>query len=128
MKLIALILNIPWSIILLLASQLSKPLKVEIDKTSFSIIIYVRSFWWYSWVPAQKGVRGMTLGNVILLGPKLLPKDLEHELIHIEQHQREPFVHPILNGLETLRHGYRQNKYEDEAYTRAGNRYVGHAI
>ena len=128
MKLIALLLNLPWSITLLLASLLSKPIGVELDKTSFSIIIYVLSFWWYSWVPAQKGVRGMTLGNIILLGPKLLPKDLEHELIHIEQHQREPFVHPILNGIETIRHGYRQNRYEDEAYSRAGNRYVGHSI
>jgi hypothetical protein len=53
----------------------------------------------------------MTLGSVTLFGPKLLNNDLEHELVHIKQHKREPLIHPILNFIETLRHGYRQNKY-----------------
>lgn len=66
----------------------------------------------------------MTLGNVILLGPKLLENDLEHELVHIRQHQREPLVHPILNFIETRRHGYRGNKYEEEAYSTTNSTYV----
>jgi len=70
----------------------------------------------------------MTLGNVILLGPKLLDNDLAHELVHIQQHQREPFIHPLLNGVETLRHGYRQNKYENEAYTRTGSAHIGRRL
>lgn len=66
----------------------------------------------------------MTLGSVVLLGPKLLKNDLEHELVHIKQHQREPFVHPILNQIEILRHGYRENKYEHEAYSTTDSIYV----
>jgi len=70
----------------------------------------------------------MTLGNLILLGPKLLDKDLEHELVHIKQHQREPLIHPILNEVEILRHGHRQNKYEKEAYSTSGSTYVGRPL
>ena len=128
MKLLAFILNLPWTIILLVASVLSIPYKLELHHKPFAVIIYVRSFWYYRWVPSQKGVRAMTLGSVILLGPKLLPNDLEHELVHIKQHQREPLIHPVLNGIETLRHGYTQNKYENEAYSTTDSIYVGHPL
>ena len=66
----------------------------------------------------------MAMGNVILLGPNILDKDLEHELVHIKQYQREPFIHPILYAIELLKFGYRNNKYEKEAYGRAGNVYI----
>ena len=72
----------------------------------------------------MKGVRAMAMGNVILLGPNILDKDLEHELVHIKQYQREPFIHPLLYAIELLRFGYKNNKYEQEAYGRAGNVYL----
>ncbi len=71
----------------------------------------------------KKGVRAITNGHVIQLGPLEREKDLEHELIHVEQAEREPFIHPLLYLVESRKHGYRQNKYEDEAYTRASNEY-----
>jgi hypothetical protein len=125
MELISFILNLPWTIVMLAAGILSVPTKIQLHRKPFTIIIRVRSFWYYHWIPSKKGVRAMTLGSLVLLGPKLLNKDVEHELIHVEQHQREPFIHPILNLIETIKSGYRHNKYEEEAYTKTGSTYVG---
>lgn len=125
MQLIAFIINLPWTLILLIAGILSLPRKIAIHHRPFAIILSVRSFWWYYWLPSKRGVRAMTLGSVVLLGPALLDKDLEHELVHIKQHQREPLIHPILSQIETWRHGYRQNKYEDEAYATTNSTYIG---
>ena len=122
------IINLPWSIFLLLISLLSVPTKATVYKNPLALVVNVKSFWYYRWISSQKGVRAMALGNVILLGPKLLPNDLEHELIHIRQHQREPLVHPLLNQIETFRHGYRNNRYEVEAYTTTKSTYVGHKL
>jgi hypothetical protein len=127
-KFLTFILNLPWTIILIVASVFSVPNKVKLHHKPFAIIIYVRSFWYYRWIPSQKGVRAMTLGSVILLGPKLLQNDLEHELVHIEQHEREPLIHPIMNGIETLRHGYRQNKYETGAYSTSDSIHIGQPL
>jgi hypothetical protein len=113
---------------MLCAALLSIPRSIRIETGAWALIIDVRSFWWYGVTRRLRGVRGATLGNVVLLGPRLLDKDIEHELIHIEQHQRQPLTHPFLSALETVRHGYRLNKYENEAYARAGNRYVGHKL
>lgn len=73
----------------------------------------------------MKKARATAFGHVVLLGPNLEDKDLEHELIHVEQFEREPLIHPILYSVERMRKGYRNNKYEDQAYTRAGNVYKG---
>lgn len=67
----------------------------------------------------------MATGNTILLGPREEEHDLEHELIHVRQHGKLPFVYPIFYYYETFKHGYRKNKYEDEAYRIAGNIYKG---
>jgi hypothetical protein len=66
----------------------------------------------------------MTVGHTVLLGRQLLAHDLEHELVHVEQAIREPFIHPFLYILESFRYGYKDNKYEREAYRRAGNTYI----
>lgn len=50
--------------------------------------------------------------------------DLEHELIHIEQHMREPFIHPFLAAIELAKNGPRNSKYEKEAYDKANNKYT----
>ncbi len=66
----------------------------------------------------------MALGNMVLISPNALDNDLEHELVHVAQSMREPLIHPFLYQLETARNGYRKNKYEMEAYGKAGNVYV----
>ncbi|HKU18104.1 MAG TPA: hypothetical protein VJP80_02415 [Candidatus Saccharimonadales bacterium] len=84
----------------------------------------MQSFWWQTWLPGYKGVRATTTGAIVLLGNKLMANDLEHELVHVAQYQREPFVHAFLYVFASLRHGYRNNKYEIEAYKKAGNVYL----
>lgn len=66
----------------------------------------------------------MVNGNVVQLGPNADEKDLKHELIHIRQYEREPLLHPLLYAIQKRKHGYRKNKYEEEAYSKAGNRYT----
>ncbi len=121
MTFLAFVLNLPWTILGLLVSVISVPTSIAFKERA--IIIKIKSFWWYSWLPKMKGVRAMAIGNVVLLG-NTLEKDLEHELIHVEQAMRTPLIHPILYWIEVLRRGYRHNKYEEEAYNRAGNLYI----
>ena len=68
---LAKILNLPWMIVGLFAAGLSIPKRFSLNKIPFAIVARVRSFWWYAWLPGQKGVRAMTIGNVMLLGPDL---------------------------------------------------------
>lgn len=121
----AFILNLPWTILGLALAAISLPYKVAIKKHPLAIVFYIKSFWWYAWLPSKKRMRGITNGHVIQLGPLEEKGDLEHELIHVEQAIREPFIHPFLYQWEVFRHGYRKNRYEDEAYRRAGNVYKG---
>jgi len=122
-KYIGIILNFPISIPGFIGALLSGPKRVAFSKKPFAIIFYVRNFWWWQWLPGQKGVRGMANGWVVQLGPHELPGDLEHELVHVEQAERAPFIHFFKYWLENRRMGYRANKYEVEAYDRAGNWY-----
>lgn len=121
---IAFVLNLPWMLLGLLLALLSVPKSVRVHHTPFALIFSVRSFWWQTWLPGYKGVRATTTGAVVLLGEKLLAHDLEHELVHVAQYQREPFVHAFLYVFASLRYGYRNNKYEIEAYKKAGNAYL----
>ncbi len=115
------ILNIPYTIIGLMVSLISIPTKIKINKYPRAIIFNVKSFWWT--IGYMKNARAMTIGHVILLGPNVQDKDLEHELVHVEQYQRIPLIHPILYYIEFIRVGYRKNKYEEEAYDRSGSLY-----
>lgn len=117
------LLNLPWSLLGFLGALLSLPINMRFDKFTPALIFQIKTFWWLEHIPGKKGVRGTTAGNIVLLG-KTLDNDLEHELIHVEQHMREPFIHPLLYIIEACRHGYRKNKYETEAYSKAGNKYL----
>lgn len=121
MKLIAFILNLPWTILGLLLALVSIPVKVRVDKENWAIILWIKSWWWT--VLWMKNARAATIAHVVLLGSRTQNLDLEHELIHVEQYRRAPLIHPLLYVLELIRKGYRNNKYEEEAYTRSGNIY-----
>ena len=116
------ILNIPYTIIGLVIGVVSIPIKIShIYNLRYAIILNVRSLWWtFSYA---KNARAATFGNVVLLGPLVEDKDLEHELVHIEQFMRMPLIFPLLYYWELFNKGYRKNKYEIEAYTKAGNVY-----
>ena len=122
MQLVSFALNLPWTLLGLILASLSLPKSIEIIKNPLSVAIKVKSLWWYSWLPGKKNIRAITNGHVIQLGPLERPKDLEHELVHVEQAIREPLIHSLLYTVENMRHGYLENKYEKEAYKKAGNR------
>ena len=115
------ILNIPYTIVGLIIALVSMPTGIKFRKNPYAFILNVKKFWWM--FGYMKNARAMAIGHVVMLGPNLENKDLEHELIHVEQHQRMPLIQPILYHFELMRKGYRNNKYEDEAYRRAGNVY-----
>ncbi len=117
------ILNIPWTIIGLIGALISMPIKVGFRTNPYAFVFTVKKFWWA--IGYMKNARAMAIGHVVLLGPNLENKDLEHELVHVEQYQLLPLIFPVLYYVELTRKGYRNNKYEDEAYRRAGNVYKG---
>ncbi len=119
-----LLLNLPWTILGLLGALLSGPRAVRFCKTPMAIIFSAKSFWWLERLPGYKGVRAATWGNTVVEGPHLLKNDDKHELIHVEQAMRRPLIHPILYAIESLKHGHKHNRYEQEAYKQAGNKYL----
>lgn len=124
MKILAYVLNVPWTILGVLLAFISIPVSITLHRKAGAVVFKVKSFWWFNWLPQSNGTRGMALGNVVMMGPKEMDKDLQHELIHVEQIMREPFVHIFLYYLEMFKKGYKNNKYEIEAYTRAENIYI----
>lgn len=120
---IGFILNIPYTIVGLAVALMSIPTVVSFRKNPDAFVLKVKKFWWV--FGYLKNVRAMAIGQIVLLGPDIKDKDLEHELVHVEQNQQRPFIQPILYCIELVLKGYRNNKYEDEAYRRAGNIYKG---
>jgi hypothetical protein len=118
---ISFILNIPYTVCGLILAIVSYPTSFSFRKKPHCFVIHATSFWWA--VGYMKGARAATLGHLVLLSNNLEKGDLEHELIHVEQYTRMPVIHPFLYYVELIRKGYRNNKYEDEAYRRAGNLY-----
>lgn len=102
---------------------ISVPHKLSFVQKPYAFIIIAKSLWWL--FGYMKGGRALAIGHVVILGPKVEEKDLEHELIHVEQHARMPLIQPVLYYIELFRKGYKNNKYEVEAYSRAGNVYRG---
>jgi hypothetical protein len=115
------ILNIPYTLIGLIVGLVSIPSTIEFRKNPYAIVMKIERFWWV--FGYLKNTRAMAIGHVVLLSPKIENRDLEHELVHVRQYERMPLVQPILYCIELFRKGYRNNKYEDEAYRVAGNVY-----
>lgn len=117
------ILNTPYTIIGLVISLISVPTKIGFRRNPYTFVVNVKKFWWE--FGYMKNARAMSIGNVVILSPNIEFGDLEHELVHVRQHERMPLIHPILYYIELMRKGYRNNKYEIEAYNKAGNIYKG---
>lgn len=113
----AFVLNLPWSLLCFVAGLSALPTRMTITRKPFALVLYCHRLWWNS------HARASATGNVVLVTPKTRHGDLEHELVHVEQYTREPFIHPFLYMYQNWQYGYRHNKYEVEAYTRAGNDY-----
>ena len=63
-----------------------------------------------------KGARAITLGNIIILGPKIEEFDLGHEITHVYQYLKYPLIFPVLYYVELFKNGYKDNKFEKEAF------------
>lgn len=124
MRLLACVLNLPWTLLGLVGAVLSGPTGFRTSNNPPAIIVRAKSLWWLDLLPGYKGVRAAAWGNLVVEGPKLLKNDDKHELIHVEQAMRRPLIHPILYAIESIRHGHKNNRYEREAYQRAGNTYI----
>ena len=115
------ILNLPFTLTGIIPVILSGPYHVKLVRNPYAFVFKIKSFWWA--FGFLKKARAITLGHIILLGPRLLKNDLEHEIIHVEQCDRYPVIFPILYLYERIRKGYRQNRFEDEAYTLSNSVY-----
>src|ERR1044072_5643264 len=125
MTFLAFLLNLPWTVVGMCGVTLSGPRNLKFSRKPFALIFRVHSFWWWRFVGGKGKPRALANGHCVQLGPDADAADLQHELIHVEQAIREPFIHPFLYVIETRRRGYRHNKYEEEAYSRSGSRYTG---
>lgn len=117
-------LNLPWTCVGICTALLSIPTKVRCTSAP-AIFVHVKSFWWRNFL--HPTVRAMTHGHVILLSPQsqeVAVKEIitRHELVHIEQFKRFPFVFPFLYFGDSIFHGYKNNRFEAEAYRISGGR------
>lgn len=68
------------------------------------------------WALGMRSVDGITLGGTVFLAPHAVPTAalLLHELAHVHQFGRDA-AFPVRYLWESLRRGYRGNRYEIEA-------------
>ena len=119
--LVAFVLNLPYTLVGAILLIPSFPYGFKLIKNPLSFVFKVKSFWWgFGYL---KYSRAITISHIIFLGPRLLKNDLEHELIHVKQFDKYPLIFPILYYYERFKNGYRQNKFEDEAYTLSNSIY-----
>jgi hypothetical protein len=118
---ISFILNLPHTIVGIVLALVSNPNSITWISSPNTIVFRVRSLWWaFGYL---KGLRAASYGHVILLGPATKSGDYEHELAHVRQYEKHPLIQPALYSVELVKHGYKNNKYEVEAYQEAGNEY-----
>lgn len=115
MQKIAFVMNLPWSLLGLVYGLLLLPSSIKIDKLAFVIVVRARRLW-VNEVFLGWRVRGFTLGNTVLLSNLADNTTYDHEIVHVRQFTKKPFVFPILYCLEFIKNGYKDNKYEKKAY------------
>ena len=119
------IFNLPWTILGLFLGIISFPKKAGIKNNA--LVSNVSSLWWTHLFCYMRGARAVTMGYTILLGPNVEPRDLEHEIIHVKQFKKYPFIYPFLYMAEVTRKGSGlNNRFEKEAYEKAGNVFKTH--
>lgn len=123
MRLVLLILNLPFTLTGIIPMLLSGPYSFKLVKNPIAFVFKVKKSWWA--FGYMKHARAMTIGHIILMSPKELKNDFEHEIIHVKQSERYPVIYPLLYLYELLTKGVRQNRFEDEAYTLSKSIYKG---
>ena len=125
-RIILFILDLPFTIIGLVPVVLSEPYSLTLNKNPYALVFKVRKLRGLFGVP--KKTRAATIGHTILLGPRELKNDFEHEIIHVKQTEKYLVIYQPLYLYETLRHGYRKNRFEDEAYRLSNSVYEGEEL
>lgn len=118
---ISFLLNLPYTAFGLLLALALRPVSIKWGRNPYRFVLHVKSDLFG--VAYTRGWRGLTAGHTIILNPREEQKDLEREIIHVRQYERLPLIFPFLYYFEMWRKGYRHNKYEEEAYSGAGNVY-----
>lgn len=119
MKVITFILNFPWSLLGLLCGLLSLPQNIRVDRSRSVVIINVKRLWMNE-IFLWRGVRGLTLGNTMLLSKLSNNNTYNHEIVHLRQFMKMPLIFPLFYCIELVKNGYQGNKYEKEAYQAGG--------
>lgn len=114
MQKITLAMNLPWSLVGLFYGLFALPRSIKTDKLTLVIVVKVRRLW-VNEIFLGRRVRGFTLGNTVLLSNVADDNTYDHEIVHVRQFTKAPFVFPILYCLEFIKNGYQDNKYEKEA-------------
>ena len=114
MKIIAFILNFPWSLLGLLCGLLSLPRNTKASKPQFVLVVNVKRLW-INEIFLRRRVKGFTLGNTVLLSDMADTSTYDHELIHVGQFMKAPFIFPLLYCFKSIKNGYQCNQYEKEA-------------
>lgn len=120
---ISFVLNLPYTLLGIISALVCIPKSVTFHENPYAIIFDVRNCWW-SFLHS-KYLRACTIGHIIILTPKTLKNDFKHELIHVQQYEKYPLIFPLLYYWETFKHGYRKNRFEDEAYCMSKSIYRG---
>ncbi|MEK7138022.1 MAG: hypothetical protein AAB787_00795 [Patescibacteria group bacterium] len=113
MKITTFLLNIPWTFLGFFIALISLPQNFKFNHQNLVIVAKVKWLWLSSFLIGRK-VRGLTLGNVIMLSNAAIDKTLNHEMTHIKQFQRFPLIFPLLYCLDFAKNGYQANKFEIE--------------
>ena len=114
-KILISILNFPWSIVGIILAFIFLPTGINnLNHNFFAFIINVKRVWLIE-IFYGKQIRGVTLGNVILLSNMADETTIKHELVHLKQFINSPFVFPFFYFIELARYGYKENIYEIEA-------------
>lgn len=114
-KFLALILNLPWSIVGIIFTLVSLPIGINNFNFNFvTLLINVKRVWLIE-IFYGKRIKGVTLGNIILLSNIADEATIKHELVHSKQYINNPFIFIILYFIELIKHGYQENIYEIEA-------------
>ncbi len=116
-------LNIFWSLLGILIAIFHMPYSIRYNLEYHAIIIRVKNTWILDMMPGYRHWRWITMWNVVVLNHREEYWDELHECIHVEQFMRYPGILPLLYQIETWKHWYRKNRFEDEAFTRAGNKH-----
>ena len=111
MKIVSFFLNLPWSLFGLFYGFITVPRKMETGTLYLALIVKVRRLWINELFLGHR-VKGCPLGNVVLLSDAADSSTYNHEVVHLEQFTRIPLLFPLFYILESMKSGYRANKYE----------------